>query len=136
MANYYGSARSNYFRVKDMDRFRAVMAKCGVDIVTGTGRGKKGKVALLANGDSGWDSSYVDGNGKDIDFNIIDIVALHLRDGEVAIFMSIGYENLRYLTGDAVAINSRKECVAISLSDIYADPRVRKLGRNMTMAEF
>ncbi|HBC87083.1 MAG TPA: hypothetical protein DCZ94_09030 [Lentisphaeria bacterium] len=135
MADYYGYARSNYFRVKDMARFKAAMDKCDVRIITGVGRGRKGKVALLATGEAGWDSSYVDGNGKEINFNIIDIVAPRLEDGEVAVFMSIGYEKLRYLAGDAFAINNRMECVSICLSDIYSDPRVKKLGRNITKAE-
>ncbi|MEI6424010.1 MAG: hypothetical protein WCP55_17470, partial [Lentisphaerota bacterium] len=135
MSNYYGYARSNYFRVKNLDKFKAAVKNCGVRVEPGIDR-DQGKVALLATGESGWSSSYVDAKGNDVDASIHDIVQEHLADDEVAIFMEIGWENLRYLSGCAVAVNSKNESVCISLSDIYNDKRVKKLGKSMTRAEY
>jgi hypothetical protein len=96
----------------------------------------KGKVALLATGESGWSSScWDDKRQKDIEFEITDIVAAHLSPGEVAIFISIGWEGIQYLAGYAVAVNSKNERVQVTLDDIYKYPRVLALGPNITRAE-
>ena len=138
MANYYGYARSNYFRVKDLQRFRAAMSNCAVEIVEEDNgdKNRSRRVALLSDSESGWSSSYVDAKGNDVDASIHDIVQEHLADDEVAIFMEIGYEKLRYLSGYAVAVNNKNKSVSFQLSDIYTDKRVRKLGSNITRAEY
>ncbi|MCX6984226.1 MAG: hypothetical protein NT118_05660 [Lentisphaerae bacterium] len=93
-------------------------------------------MALLATGESGWSSSYWDDKKQnDIEFEIMDIVAAHLRPGEVAIFVSIGWEGMQYLSGYSVAVNSKNERVQVTLDDIYRYPRVLALGSNITKAE-
>ena len=135
MSNYYGYARSNYFRVRNVSKFRAAVKNCDVCIEPGRDR-DKGKVALLATGESGWSSSYWDDKKQnDIEFEITDIVAAHLRPGEVAIFVSIGWEHMQYLAGYSVAVNSKNERVQVTLDDIYRYPRVLALGPNITKAE-
>ncbi len=146
MANYYGFARSNYFRVKDLEKFEKAMEHCCVEIVhpdkrvkskDGTYRVEKDErlVGLLSNDEGGWCSGYCDeASGDSVDIDISGIVAEHLLDGEVAIFMSIGYEKLRYLTGDAVAVNNRGETVAVDLAQIYR--QAATMGKNITRAEY
>ncbi|MFZ2657676.1 MAG: hypothetical protein WAX69_22270 [Victivallales bacterium] len=135
MSSYYGYARSNYFRVRNVGKFKAAVKNCDVRVEPGRDK-DKGKVALLSTGESGWSSSYWDDRKQDdIEFEITDIVAAHLKPGEVAIFVSVGWENMQYLAGYAVAVNSKKERVQVSLDDIYRHPRVLALGSNITRAE-
>ncbi len=121
MANFYGTARSNYFEVKDTDAFEAAMAKLpDITVVT------QGELVgiIVDDGDSGCFPSYAYNADGDVDFedeevDIVAIVAEHLVDGAVAIFMEVGAEKLRYTSGWAQAINSKGECKTISLNDIY-----------------
>lgn len=63
MANWYGSARSNYVRIKDKSAFRAWAGTLpGVDLVE-----KNGRFALLVRDSDtgGWPSLRCDANGED-----------------------------------------------------------------------
>jgi hypothetical protein len=124
MANYYGIGRTNYFRVKDEAAFReAVEGLLGVTLHT---RAEVPTLFMLmsddpdgggwrvlpkgADGEADWDAEYVD---------IADFLAAHLADGEVAIVMESGHEKYRYVTGWAIAVNSRGERKCVSIDDIY-----------------
>lgn len=121
MANFYGSARSNYFEVKDNEVFEKEMARLpDVTVIT------QGELVgiMVDDGDSGCFPSWQYNEDDEIDMedneiDIADIVAGHLVDGAVAIFMECGAEKLRYISGWAQAINSKGECKTISLNDIY-----------------
>ena len=120
MANYIASARSNYFRVKDIDAFLTAMERVP-DVYVETD--KDGSVVLtVQNSDwGGWPSYYYDDeNGiEEEDFDIAELVSEHLEEDSVAILMEVGAEKLRYVVGYAVAINSKGEREDISLMDIY-----------------
>jgi hypothetical protein len=123
MANYYGIGRTNYFRVKDEAAFReAVEGLSGMTLRT---RSESDLFMLMddnpdgggwcvlpkgADGEADWDAEYVD---------IADFLAAHLADGEVAIVMESGHEKYRYVTGWAIAVNSRGERKCVSIDDIY-----------------
>ena len=77
----------------------------------------------------GWPN--VDADGNEIDFP--KCVSFHLADGEVAIFMQIGWEGMREIGGFAQAINSKGEMVEITLDDIF---ELAKPLRNASGAEF
>jgi hypothetical protein len=49
MADWYGSARSNYFHVKDRNKFDEWAAAIDLDVV----EDKEGRVGLLADSDPG-----------------------------------------------------------------------------------
>lgn len=121
MANFYGNARSNYFEVKDVDAFEAAMAKLPDITVIAQG----GLVGIMVdNGDSGCFPSWMYDPDGDIDMDdeeidIVEIVAEHLADGAVAIFMEVGAEKMRYISGWAEAINSKYQRKTISLDNIY-----------------
>lgn len=54
---------------------------------------------------------------------IFNEIATHLKDGEVAIFLEVGHEGLRYLAGNAITVHSSGKIVTHRLSDIYAKVR-------------
>ena len=62
----------------------------------------------------------------------------HLAEGQIAVLMTAGAENLRYVTGDAVAVNPQGQVVSISLNDIYlkAARRFRVSRSSITIAEY
>ena len=119
MANYYGSARSNYFKVKDPVAFEEALFN--VPDIEIQGSIEKGFCVLVSGGDAGgWPSmGWDDETEEEFDIDVPQIVSEHLVDGEVAIFEEAGAEKLRYLVGYAEAINSKGERRAVSLNDIF-----------------
>ena len=140
MANYYATARSNYFRVKDPQKFEEWCNEIGVQMITKEEKKKKGTIVhcgFLCNGDDSGSMPYYVYNqetGEERDITIEKELAEHLMDDEVAILMETGAEEMRYLTGYAIAINSKGETNSIGLEDIY--DMAKKLGKNITRAEY
>jgi hypothetical protein len=133
MANWYGSARSNYFRVKDKDKFvQWVESIAGLELI----EDGEGRVGLLSNDESGgWPCFGYDEEAEDhLDIEVFDEVAAHLEEGSVAVFLEAGAEKLRYITGHAVAVNSKGDTVAVALCDIYR--LAESLGNEVTAAEY
>ena len=120
MANFYGTARTNYFEVKDLEAFETAMGRLpDLEIIY-----NNGLVGLMVDyGDSGCFPSYTyDEENEEFSEQEIDIaeyVAAHLADGAVAIFIQAGAEKLRYVSGYAEAINSKYQRKFVSLDDIY-----------------
>lgn len=138
MANWYGACRSNYFRVKDPVAFLDWAEKCGLKAWKNQDDDKLWAISTSDMDDSGgWPTSRYDedGDAVDEDISVPDELALHLQDGEVAVLMEIGHEKLRYLTGQATAVNAKGERVDISIGDIY-DLAKQKLGAEPTRAEY
>lgn len=138
MANYYSSARTNYFRVKDVDAFNAwfkEFEKSGAEAVKDA---RENTFAILFGQESGVPSSRQNGDDFDeIDFDEIDFMSElseHLADDEVAILQESGAEKLRYIVGYAVAINNKGERREISIHGIY--DLAKELGKNVTQAEY
>ena len=132
MANYCSSARTNYFRVKDVDAFNA-WAKEYEDNYRVEVVDKEDTFAILFDGESGIPNSReVDGDYDDIDF--MDELSNHRADDEVAILHESGAEKLRYINGFAIAINNKAERRVISLDDIYV--HAKELGKNVTLAQY
>ena len=132
MANYYSSARTNYFRVKEVDAFNAWVKEFednnGVEVVD-----KEDTFAILFDGESGVPiSREVDGDYEPLDF--MDELSNHLADDEVAILHESGAEKLRYINGFAIAVNNKGERRVISLDDIYV--HAKELGKNVTLAQY
>lgn len=118
MADWFGTSRSNYFRVKDPAQFEEEMATfSGLDVR----QTKEGYYALFGDdGYGGWPSaSYNEETGDESDFDIVEIVSRHLAEGEVAVFMSAGAEKLRYISGYSEAVDHTGKRVFVSLNDIY-----------------
>ena len=141
MSNWSGVARTNYFKVKDPTDFLTEFCqeKYAVEIVTPEPRQPGGEpapatFALLSHSDNGgWEDSYYD-EEKDVyvAFEIATIVATFLVDDEVAVFIEVGGDRFRYLTGFATAINSKGEERFVNLDGIYE--LAKELGSHITNA--
>jgi len=117
MANYYAYARSNYFRVKDVSAFEALCRKWNLEKIAKEDR----RVGFLVNSEGGLNTTYCfdPDTGEDVEANFEEELASNLVPGEVAIFMQIGWEKLRYLTGWAWAVNHEGKTVSCNLDEIY-----------------
>jgi hypothetical protein len=128
MANWYGSARSNYFRVKDKDAFLKWADSRGLGVFKNEESTDLFAIYGGENTDDGsWPSYDVEG---DTEIDLVTELAQHLPKGQVAVLMEIGAEKLRYLTGVAIAVNHKGRVIELTLSDIY-----RKAARSFHVAE-
>ncbi len=133
MADWHGSARTNYFRVKDRAKFEECINGIeGLEVI----EDGDGRVGLLSEGEfGGWPNGVYDEETDELEeIDLCEIVSGHLQDGSVAVFMEVGAEKLRYLTGVAVAINLKGESKVIQLGDIYE--LAKQLGDEVTLAEY
>ena len=141
MSNYYATARSNYFAVKDEMTFRQWAEFVGLKVLDPTLAATNAdgipRFAITPdNGDeNGWPSHrYNEETGDDNEVDVAAELAAYLKDGEVAVLMEVGSEKLRYLCGYASAVNSSGKTVCMSLEGIYG--LARKLGPKITRAEY
>lgn len=123
MANWIGSARSNYFQVKNEAAFREWAGKRDLHVMEGTkGEPPEPSFGVYSEDEyGGWpsfDQELEDETG-DGRIDLASELATHLKDGEVAVLEEVGAEKLRYLTGVAVAINHTGKIVVVSIDDIY-----------------
>lgn len=138
MANYYGSGRTNYFRVKDFEKFIGWLSKfSGIDLWLGAFTDDKNMVGFGIESDDGCLPSEFVTEDEDMEevpvaVDFLFELSEHLDEGQVAVFMHAGNEKLRYITGYAEAINSKGEREVISLDHIYEI--AKKLGEHCTEA--
>ena len=100
MADYQCSSRTNYFKVKKLNDFKAALknkAFCEDSISIWE---KEGMVALGAYGSI---TTYYDEETDDMK-EIFSILQEHMEDDQVIIMQESGYEKLRYVTGFAWVI--------------------------------
>lgn len=130
MANYVAMTRSNYFQVKDRGAFEGFCEQFELELIS-----SGDKLGFLVASECGempidqWDKTqemYVE-----VDF--LGLLAEHLADGQVAVVMEIGWENIRYLTGKALAVNFQGQQREIALAEIYQ--QAQELGE-VSMAEY
>lgn len=119
MANYEETARTNYFRIKNREAFDK-----DFETIPGVEIWYDAEDPLLIGMGSydGWPSFRCsdDEDIDDADIDIVDVVAGHLAEGEVAVFTSAGHEKLRFVGGFATAVNHEGRAVSISTNDIYS----------------
>ena len=133
MANWYGTARSNYFKVKNIEVFKEFTDSVGLDLHM-----KDDMVMIHPSNteDGAWPSSYYDDEIDDYEeLDLTTEISLHLQAGQVAVLMEVGAEKLRYVTGYTVAVYSNGETVQISLDDIY-EKAAKAFGADVTRAEY
>lgn len=136
MANYVATARSNYFEVKDPEAFKSWVANCpNVGLISKD----DGTFAVYSDDpDSGsWPNYRFDEETGDYDeeFDFFAGVAEFLVDGEIAVFMEVGAEKLRYCNGYAIAVHSNGEYETLNLDRIY-DFAEQRWGKRPTVAEY
>lgn len=136
MANYYASARTNYFAVRDVPAFKAFVAQFPDVTVVSTTVGDRHLdpdrfphlspdtplFALLFNSEVGIPTQVFDSQNDEWDaWDDIDFpgaLAEHLAPGWVAELREVGAEKLRYLIGYTIAINSEGQRVEYDLDSI------------------
>lgn len=136
MANFYGQARTNYFKVKDEDAFLEELGKYPVQIIKEEKDGEilYGFLDDDSNGGGAIDY-YEDENGEYLEVEWAEFFKRHLEDNWVAVIIESGSEKYRYISGHATAFNNKGEAIHLDLSDIYA-LATEKLGEKITLAEY
>ena len=124
MADWYGSYRSNYFKVKNKKKFKDFVKEINEELIEKDIDGEKhfGIMCGTYNGFGSLPSLSVDPDTKDTDISVdvfFNKVSQHLQKDQIAIFMEVGQEKMRYLTGCAIAINAKGEILSCSIYDIY-----------------
>lgn len=134
MANYICAARSNYFRVVDVKKFREWCAHVsGLGVWDGEGE-DSGRFAVYGDADGAWPCCVEDSEGELVDFDFIEELSKHLKKGSVAVLMEAGWEKLRFVIGLAIAVNSEGKTVVVDICDIYESAKT--LGDDITRAEY
>jgi len=132
MANYYCSARTNYFRVKDEAAFKAWAKQHELEVIAS--EQQAGLFALHPNSDDGSFPTYDCDTDEEIDF-VVELGS-YLTENSVAVFLEAGAEKLRYINGCAVAVDAKGDVLRISLDDIYQLAENRFPGKEVTRAEY
>lgn len=126
MADYRATARSNYFKVKDEEAFETFCGKIGVEMIT-----KDGRVGFICSLDPDCgappSSMYSEDVGDHIEIDLCEAISQHLVEGEVAIIVEAGHEKFNYVSGSAIAVNSKGKVCFVDINEIY-DLAVKKLG--------
>lgn len=120
MANWKGTARSNYVRVENIEALRAALEPWPIAMV----KTDDDCVAFFATTDDGdFPSFETDENDEEIEFSFADVVMPHIAAGEVLVTMTIGAERKRYLTGVASALvrdgDGNVDSLSFDLNAIY-----------------
>jgi hypothetical protein len=118
MANYYVTARSNYFRVKDTEAFETWCNERNLNFWTKEfpNVGRRYAISPSASDPGGW--PYYDGE-TDKDIDLCAELARHLDARDVAVLIEVGSEKLRYLIGEALAVYHDGRTVGVHLDEIY-----------------
>lgn len=114
MANWYGTCRSNYFAVKDVDAFIAFLSQFEADLITN----KEGLVGFVSQDEYGGIPTYWPEDDSD-PISITEGIAEHLAENQVCVILESGAEKARYITGQAIAIAWTGDRTDLSLTDIY-----------------
>ncbi|MGE0131508.1 MAG: hypothetical protein AB7U82_25785 [Blastocatellales bacterium] len=120
MANYTATFRSNYFAVKDVELFKKFCEEFSLEMITKS----EGDVVLYGFLNSGNEAGipltrHNDESGEWDGVDFLSLLAEHLAPDYVAVVMEIGSEKMRYLIGEAYAINSEGQSVTLTLGEIY-----------------
>ncbi len=128
--NYIINARSNSFKVKDIESFKdELIRETGNEIEIDV---TDNKVTLFVNGESGWCIEVIDAETDNlVEVNVEGIIQRHIVDepGNVAILSSVGYEGLRHLSAGATIITAK----SIRLMDFFT--MVERQAREIAIAE-
>jgi hypothetical protein len=114
MATYESVGRTNYFAVRDVPALETLLSDSGIELVHEHGGSR---VALIDGEGTDW--MLRDDDSDDETF-LPDVIADHLAAGQVAVFQRVGHEGMRYVVGEAIAVNAAGDRVVLGLDDIYA----------------
>ena len=134
MANYYASSRTNYFKVKDLEKFKNELKTFGDELDIYTDSGDRG-LCIIDNLGDGFPSDYYNEESEDYhDIDWGDFFSRHLVENHVAVIMEAGAEKLRYINGYASAYTWDGRSTHISLEEIY-DKAIAEFGSDIKITE-
>lgn len=116
MADWYGTARTNYVLIKDMEGLKKALEPFDVSIKEHPQH--KGFVFLDPSCTGDGDFPSFDDDDEEIEFSFQEHVVPYLAEGQVLIATAAGAEMLRYITGWATAYAWNGQTTSISISDI------------------
>lgn len=128
MANYCGTGRSNYFKVKDQAAFENWADNIGLNYEL-----RNGEYVFFGHDEHGDPPS---GPDEDEGFDFFTELQKHIADGETVIFMASGAEKLRHVGGYAVALANKGKITSFGLQDIYDRAKKRWPQNRMTAAAY
>ena len=133
MADWYGAARTNSVKIKDMEGLKKSLEPFPT-IEIYPRANDKDLVAFMVSRDydyGGWPGfgsiENEDGSENEIEFSFSELVVPFMAEGEVLIAQEIGHEKLRYVTGYAEAYSWDGRHCAININDIM-DKAAKEFG--------
>ena len=138
MSSIFLVSRSNYFKVKNLSKFKKFAETHRLQIIyaddNNPPKNPKGSIAIIPN--NGEFPNYHFKTDREINF--AKLLSKHLAPNEVAILMTSGHEKTRYVTGWATAINQEGQTTRLCLEDIYEKTaETFKIPQNtITIAEY
>lgn len=123
MSNFRGTARSNYFLVKDADAFKAWVASIPSLALWEQPSLDPAVIRYAVYSecpDNGTFPTSREEDGQDVEVFYPQDLGEHLADGQVCVLMEAGAEKRCYISGWAQAFTNTCEPIWISLNDIYA----------------
>lgn len=113
MSTYYCTARTNYFKVTDEERYAELFANLVAsdgDEVEDFTKEENGVILHGFGAMSSIDYRVSDGDNPEYDFDVfLDEIQKILPDDEAFIYMETGHEKLCYLTGYAIVVTSKEK---------------------------
>ena len=121
MANWYGTSRTNFVRVKNVEAAKASLEDFNNTIHT---HPLQPDFIMISGDDDGDFSTSAlvdldDGGDEEVELDWAEWAQKHLAEGQVLIMMSAGAEKLRYVSGYAKAYSWMGNELTITLNDIY-----------------
>ena len=134
MANYYASFRSNYFKVKDIEKFKVWLSGFyGLELFES---GEIDYAFGFGSMDAGLPSGRHDEELDDfVEIDFIDELSKHLAEGEVAIVQECGSEKLRYLIGYSVVVDWQGKQKTFNIDAAYSWA-TKKYGKPVSRCEY
>lgn len=147
MANYYASARSNYFKVTDEKAFKDFCSKVGLGVWDSSKEDHTLYAIYPQNDDGGgWDldlnvldyQSEQEGEDSEPHGDLIEELSKYLADDEVCIIQEVGAEKLRYLNAYAICFNNKGERETLDLSSLAFEAAAELTSKpeNLTEAQY
>ncbi|WP_342314750.1 hypothetical protein LIX17_25125 (plasmid) [Mycobacterium avium subsp. hominissuis] len=123
MADYSGKGRTNIFKVKDIDALKAALAGAEFTVEARPDRGADAVLIQVSDNDVtgcwGQPVHTDDDDAEPTELFVPDMIAEHLQDGQVAVFVHAGSEKLNYLSAYSIAVHANGNQVRLDLNDIY-----------------
>ena len=120
--DYYGTGRTNYFKVKDVEAFKKWTTSFGGQLITKTTSKSVEHpelVGIILDGVPDMKHNPAEEGDELVEFDFYEELKSHLQKGQVAVYMESGAEGHRYVTGMAVAMSPGKEDVTLNINEIY-----------------